>query len=661
MAFPLTELGEKIFLDRYALKDMDRKLEVGDTVLVITDKDTGQREIGEVGYRVGPNINIKFEDRSTKNFHIDQCERPIETPADAAWRVANAVASAESPDNHIIWRNKFMDAMNDWKFIPAGRIWAGAGDPERTYFNCYVLPSPHDSRGGIIDTFRQMTEIMSRGGGVGINLSTLRPRKAIVRGVNGRSSGAVSWGGLYSYGTGLIEQGGSRRGALMLILEDWHPDILEFIDAKKEAGKITNANISVGISDEFMTAVANNDVWDLVFPDTSDPDYDYDWHGDIDEWENKLKRKVIVYKTVKARELWNKIVESAWASAEPGIWFKGQSNRFSNSFYYPKGKLQGTNPCGEQPLPEWGVCNLGAINLSKFVKDGGVDWSDLGDTVATAIRFLDDVIDTTPYFYYENERQQKAERRIGLNTMGLADMLIQLGIRYGSDESITFIDDLYSFIARKAYSTSSDLAVEKGKFPLYKEDILNSGYMRQLPEYLRLVIKRQGLRNVTLLTQAPNGTIGTMVGTSTGIEPFFSFKWFRKSRLGVHEENMEIAQEWLQNNPGKVLPEYFVTAMQLSPREHVQVQAAIQRWVDSAISKTVNCPNDYTIDQVAEVYELMYELGCKGGTIYRDNSRTEQVLIIPEGEECPTCHEKTLIKESGCETCSNCGYSVCKL
>lgn len=684
MSFELSDLGYKIFYDRYALKDTHKDFYPGDQVLVITDKDSGQRELGYVVHNnnhVSANpadwnrYAVKIGDE-IKDYHKDLVEKPIETPTEAAWRVANAVASVESSDSNTPfasdfrseqerWANKFFGIMNDWKFIPAGRIWAAAGNPAPlTYFNCYVLPSPKDSRSGIVDTLKQMIEIMSRGGGVGINLSTLRPKKAIVRGVNGHSSGAVSWGGMYSYGTGLIEQGGSRRGALMLILDDWHPDILDFIDSKREAGKITNANISVGISDEFMEAVKNDESWDLIFPDTSSKHYDLEWDGDIKKWaENSLLREhygIKIYKTVSARLLWRKIIESAWASAEPGIWFRGKSNRASNSWYYDE--LICTNPCGEMPLPAWGVCNLGSINLAKFVDKGEVDWQGLQDTIKIAVRFLDDAIDATPYFYDENEAQQKKERRIGLNTMGLAEMLIKLQLRYGSDESVDFINRLYELIARTAYIASWEIAQEKGSFPAFDHmKYLDSGYMKSMPEIVRGLISNGGIRNAVLLTQAPNGTTGTMVGTSTGIEPFFSFKWLRKSRLGVHEENMEIAQDWLQYHPGEPLPPYFTTAMQLSPEEHVKVQAAIQRWVDSAISKTVNCPGEYTTEQVAKVYELMYDLGCKGGTIYRDKSRSEQILMIPQGEECPECHKATLVNESGCETCSNCGYSLCKL
>ncbi|MBL8146046.1 MAG: hypothetical protein JNL34_06655 [Anaerolineae bacterium] len=902
-----------------------------------------------------------------------------------------------------------IEVAEDHSFVSAGVVVS----------NCYVVPSPRDSRRGIIDTLSQMTEIMSRGGGVGINISSLRPRHSYVKGVNGRSSGAVSWGALYSFVTGLIEQGGSRRGALMLILDDWHPDVFDFINSKRTAGKITNANISVGVSDRLMDAVKADADWELMFPDTHAPNYDADWDGNVEQWIAN-GGATQVYRTVKAREVWNAIIESAWTSAEPGVFFRERYNKESNSWYfapiiatnpcvtgetlvstengymqarnlqvgmkirtpaglhpiekiynngiqkifrvefsdggslectadhklkvvrgkkyewvaaqnlqtgdkvlvmpneafnsprrlpeeairyiekrhlnvadihdrrlglmvgtvlgdgslrkmksrnsyayvcsiafgvreqawlevvqghledmgvhstlnrsakdfpvgdgtvvthqalrlYPyklgtllakigvplnlhapqkyipdalmsldreflAGVLDGlfstdgnvslkrdnpllrfttsseklaqqvrllllqfgihgriyhterdldlqydgrsmagtgvkydlvimnegiarfyseiglSNPdkaarlkdaaenwhfngaswlasvvsvedtgrqeevydvfepntitwvtngyvsldCGEQGLPGFGVCNLGAINLAKFYDEARNDvaWDDLDRAVRYATRFLDDVIDSTPYFFDENRQQQLGERRVGLNNMGLAELLIRLGVRYGSDESVALIDKLYGFIARASYETSVELAAEKGAFPQFDaEKFLQSGFMQSMPEDVRQKVRQNGIRNVTLLTQAPTGTTGTMVNTSTGIEPFFSWIYYRKSRLGLHEEQVPLVQEWREAHPGQSeLPDFFVTAMDLSPTEHVRVQAAIQRWVDSSISKTANLPNNYTIEQTRELYEYMYELGCKGGTVYRDGSRDEQVLML-KGDE----------------------------
>ncbi len=633
----LHDLGYKIFLDRYAQKDMTRSsLAVGDTVIVVVNAKTGQREIGKVIALDLPQVTVKLLAGEAVVRDLEHVDKPIETqPEQMMTRVARGVAAIEAnPAKQEEWSEKFRWLLDDWKFVPGGRILTAAGtDQDLTFYNCYVIPSPNDSREGIMTTLTQMTEIMSRGGGVGINLSTLRPRHAYVKGVNGRSSGAVSWGGLYSFVTGLIEQGGSRRGALMLILNDWHPDVINFINSKRHSGKITNANISVGVSDKLMDAVAADEDWELLFPDTRDPDYDQLWDGDLETWI-AAGRQIVNYKTIKARELWDAMIESAWSSAEPGVWFRERSNKMANSWYFNPQIC--TNPCGEQPLGAFSVCNLGAINLSRFYDEAAQDvaWDDLRKTVRYSTRFLDNVIDTTPYFFQENKDVQLSERRVGLGTMGIAELMLKLGVRYGSDESVELIDEIYKTIAVASYETSSDLAVEKSAFPMFDaEKFLESGFMQAMPGEVREKVRRDGIRNVTLLTQAPTGTTGTMVNTSTGVEPFFSWVYYRKSRLGLHEEQVPIVKEWRAAHPETdELPDYFVTAMDLAPQEHVKVQGAFQRWIDSAISKTCNVPNDYTVEQVSELFKYMYELGCKGGTIYRDGSRDEQVLML-KGDE----------------------------
>jgi ribonucleoside-diphosphate reductase alpha chain len=625
----LNDLGEMIFLDRYALKDMSKKsLTVGDTVIVCVNQKSRQREIGTVKAVNGDRVAIELRDGSHTEQGLEDVDKPLETtPEEMMARVARGIAAMEqTPELKQEWEANFKWLLDQWRFVPGGRILNAAGtDQKLTFFNCYVVPSPKDSRRGIVETLQQMMEIMSRGGGVGINLSSLRPRHAYVKGVNGRSSGSVSWGGLYSFVTGLIEQGGSRRGALMLITNVWHPDILDFIDAKREAGKITNANISVGITDAFMEALEKDADWPLVFPDPMHPAYNSDWDGDLEKWKS-AGRPVLVHKVVKARDVWNRIIASAWTSAEPGVFFIDRANKQSNSWYFSQ--LVCTNPCGEQPLPAWGICNLGAINLGRFATDSGeVAWEELRQAIRYSVRFLDNVIDATPYFFEENQRQQQAERRVGLGLMGLAELLVRCRVRYGSEESIRFIDKIGEFIATEAYLASCDNAAEKGSFPLLQADkLLQSGFMQSMPEHVREAVRQKGLRNVTLLTVAPTGTTGTMVNTSTGIEPYFAWSYFRKSRLGVHEERVSVAEDWDRENPGKPLPSWFVNAMELTPDEHVRVQAALQRWIDSAISKTCNVPTEYTVDETRKLYETMYRLGCKGGTIYRDGSRDEQVL-----------------------------------
>ncbi len=637
----LEGLSEKIFLDRYAMKDADtNNTKVGDVVLVLTKDDPKfpTKEVGEVIERKDQYVKVQLRSGQIVDSDIEKLTLTIEKTPEEMWdRLAGAMASVEAPEKQKEWQKNFRYILDDWKLVPGGRIAAGAGaSDELTLFNCYVIPSPHDSRGGIMQTLTEMTEIMSRGGGVGINLSSLRPRRAIVKGVSGSSSGAVSWGGLFSYTTGLIEQGGSRRGALMLMINDWHPDLLDFITVKQTMGLVTNANLSVCVSNGFMKAVKEDLDWDLVFPDTNDPEYDEKWDGNLDKWKS-MGKAVKHVRTVRARDVWHTIIESAWKSAEPGVVFMEYYNEMSNSWYF--NPIICTNPCGEQGLPAWGVCNLSAVNLSKFYdeKNHDVNWDELGKVVRYSVRFLDNVIDRTPYHFEENEANQKNERRVGLGSMGLAELMIKLQIRYGSPESLEFLDKLYGFMAKEAYIASSEIAGEKGSFEAYEEEkFLQSGFMKNIVQTFPEVgasIQKHGMRNVTVITQAPTGSTGTMVGTSTGIEPYFAFEYFRQSRLGYDKQLVPIAQAWKDQHPDQPLPNYFVTSMEMSAEDHIRVQAAIQRWVDSSISKTANAPHDFTVEETKNLYELAFDLGCKGVTIYRDGSRDVQVLSTNSKDE----------------------------
>lgn len=932
MAYQLEGLRKDVFYDRYALKD-------------------------ENGHRV--------EDTPEEMWH----------------RVAKSIAAVETTvEKKREWEEKFYSVLEGFQFVPGGRILTGAGSGvELTFYNCYVIPSPEDSRAGIFESVRTMVEIMSRGGGVGVNLSSLRPRGEYVRGVNGTASGAVSFGGLYSFATGLIIQGGSRRGALMLMLNDDHPDVEEFITVKRTMGQITNANLSVCVSDRFMEAVENDGDWDL-------------------KWNGK------VYRTIKARHLWHLICESAHASGEPGMVFMERINKESNSWYFenlisvnpcvtgdtrvattvglrtiqqlyesqqqvavqldsrlseqtsstvtqvvqtgvkdiyrlrteegytlrltadhrvrtergwieaqqlqkgerlllqnrggafgavgdqeyghllgwyvgdghynvskdavvfsffgqekkelasvfaasvnrvvaaangastmntsttsvgvgvvdvadrdearvtsgvstsadsaaklavpapvwegtqamqrgflqalftadghvagstekgvsvrlssisttlleevqqlllnfgitsrvyenrreaqtrlmPNGKggmaayecnaqhdlviskaalpvfaeqigfitsakqeklqsllsqyvrgpyqqefiatfealeSQGqemvydlTEPvshsfsanglvvhnCGEQPLPAWGVCNLGAVNLAAFVDEatGQLDREGLGRAVRIAMRFLDNVVDGTPYFYKENEEAQMKIRRTGLGTMGLADALIKAKVRYGSDEGVAWAEEVYAIIRDEAYRASVDISREKGPFPVFdREKYLQGRFIQQLPKDIQEGIAKHGIRQGVLLTQAPTGTTSILSGVSSGIEPVYDFAFKRKDRLGEHLVYHPLYEKWKNANPdAKEAPAYFVTAKTLTPLEHVKMQAVAQKYTDASISKTVNAPNDHTIEAVEELYMKAYKLGCKGVTYYRDGSRDVSVLnsIDDKGKE----------------------------
>jgi len=655
------ELGRIIFLDRYSIKDKREDITLGDLVIVITKEDRKypKKDLGIVKEMISADkaklhMLTGIYAETDNNFEFEQeifkCDKPREAISDAHRRIAKAVASVETKEeNKTKYFEEFFEALDKKYIQPAGRIMTGANIDTRanytsnlTLFNCYVLPSPLDSRKSIVkDSLHQMVEVMSRGGGVGMALSALRPRYAYVKGVHGKSSGSVSWAGLFSYATGLIEQGGSRRGALMLMQWDWHPDVIEFISSKTVAGQIENANISIMISDSFMEAVKNNGDWNLEFPDYENPAYsdiyDKQWTGDLQAWK-EAGYPTKIYKTLKAREFWNKLITSAHASAEPGIVFMERYNKESNSYYF--NKIICTNPCGEQGLPAWGVCNLGHLYLASFLEEESqdelgptykVNWFELRKAARILTRFLDNVIDLTPYHFQENEDNQKNERRVGGGTLGLGEMLIKLRLRYGSDESLVFIDELYKAISSEMYKESARIAKEKGAFPKFNANkFLDSGFMKKMPEDVRQMVRENGIRNVTLITQAPTGTVGSMLSTSTGIEPYYAFKFYRQSRLGFHEVLIPLAQAYKTNGH---LPNFFVSAMELEPMEHIKVQAAVQKWTDSSISKTANAPADYTVEQTAQLYEKAYELGCKGVTIYRDNSRNEQVLSVDSDTE----------------------------
>ena len=473
-----------------------------------------------------------------------------------------------------------------------------------------------------------------------LDFNDLRERNAIVKGVNGRSSGAVSWAELFvlvaqllqkekvdnvdfaeifSHITNLIIQGGSRRGALMLINEVESPTVNKFIERKRKAGYLEGANISVGISDNFMDKVT------------------------------EAKGPQLSTKEAKeAQRTWDNLIESAWSSAEPGIVWLERYNKESNSWYY--NEIVATNPCGEQGLPEWGVCNLGHFVLPRFYDEAtnDVNWEDLEKAVKTAVRLQDNIIDYTDYFLEENREVQMSERRVGIGSMGLGTLLVKMELRYGSEEGNEFTDRLYKFIAKNAYEASIELAEEKGAFPAFEyEKFVQSGFMkRMLKEFPELDegLKKHGIRNVTLLTQAPTGSTATMLenvpmmrddfgGVSTGIEPYFSWSYWRASRLGNSEQIVPIAKDYMDAygiEEVEDLPEHFVTAMELTPEEHVGVQAVIQKWTDSSISKTANVPSEFTVEQTSDLYLKGYELGLKGVTIYRDGSRDTQVLATKE-------------------------------
>lgn len=681
----MQDYQERIQLDRYAVKDQDAQPQMGDTVIAsipkVSEKDGKDEESRELavitsisktdgGADAEYSVALRNKNKPQDEWEVKgglrrgQLEVLVEkTYADICRRVANGIIK-NTPDD-IQFRDAIFEIMSAEMFVPAGRILSGVGrdDLTLTLFNCYVFPPPHDSRVGIAKHWQLIFDTFSMGGGIGWHCSSLRPKGAVVRKVNGRSSGSVSWMEQFSQITGAVEQGGSRRGASLQGLWVWHPDIIEFVEVKskriefeledgsgrkisRNANLLENSNVSVLISDKFMEAVKADAMWDLVFPDIDDPTYDETWKGDLDEWLEAGK-KIIVHRRVKAKWLWELIIKKAWEAGEPGIIFMDRANKMSNSYYY--NKISCTNPCGEELLPPFGVCNLGHLHLAKFIRVDAeqfpdqeidsesaikkVDFDKLREVIFLAVKFLDNITDLNHYHMPENEELQKKERRIGLGVLGYGELLVRLGLRYGSPEAEKFTHFLFRRFSKYSYLASVELAKTRGAFPAFDgEKFLESGFMKIHDEEVREEVRKHGIRTVTVNTIAPTGTVGTMLNTTTGIEPYFMAEWTARSRVGVAEEEAGVMSE-LKRKFGKGLPSYFATTDTVTPEEHIRIQAAAQRWIDASISKTVNMPNSATLEDAGRVYNLLYDLGCKGGTIYRDLSRDKQVLYRKDKEK----------------------------
>jgi len=566
-------------------------------------------------------------------------------PSESSWsevarRVARALASVEkSPEAKEKWEEKFFNVINEGYFIPGGRVIRGAGAEYETstLFNCFHIglkpnnkEHGRDSLASILDTLKRLCVIAAAGGGVGITLSVLRPNGATIRGTGGITLGPVAWLETFDSAVATLTQSGSRRAALLMLLHDWHPDVLEYINVKRDTSRLQHMNLSVAVSDSFIQAVKNDGTWDLVFPDTTHPKYDAEWDGNIAAWREK-GYPVIGYKTVKARELWSQICTSAWASAEPGLIFLDRANalRTVETEY-----LTGCNACAEQILPEDGVCNLGSLNLNALSDEFGVIQPKLFiDVIATAVRILDNVIDLSGYPFLNIAVTQKFTRRIGIGTMGLADLLIKRKHRYGSQESLKDISSLYRAIANAVYKESALLAQERGPAPAYEPKMLERPFLQKLDEDVREAIERFGLRNCVLLTAPPTGTTSIVAGASSGIEPIFAFEYERHDRMGVHKVVYPPYAAWKEANPGKTIPPYFVTAHDVTLKEHILVEAAVQEWVDASISKTLNAPKEVTPKEVEDAFLFAYDAGLKTISFYRDGSREGVLRKVEEKKE----------------------------
>jgi ribonucleoside-diphosphate reductase alpha chain len=540
---------------------------------------------------------------------------PRDQTVEDTWRrIARDLASVEQdPD---LWEERFYAALEDFKFLPAGRIVAGAGTARSvTLFNCFVMGTIPDSMGGIFDMLKEAALTMQQGGGIGYDFSTIRPKGASVSGVAADASGPLSFMDVWDAMCRTIMSAGSRRGAMMATMRCDHPDIEAFISAKADAARLRMFNLSVLVTDDFMAAVKAGRSWDLVFDGR-------------------------VYRTLEARDLWNRIMQATYDYAEPGVIFIDRINAANNLAYCET--IAATNPCGEQPLPPYGACLLGSINLARLVRDpfgpgAGIDAAALADLVGMAVRMMDNVVDASRFPLPQQEAEAQAKRRIGLGVTGLADALLMTGLRYGSEEAARQTEDWLHAIARAAYLVSVQLAREKGAFPLFEaKPYLASGTMQAMDADIREAVAAHGIRNALLTSIAPTGTISLFAGNvSSGIEPVFAYSYTRRvlQKDGSHTEEEVVdyaVQMWRDLKGDAPLPDHFVNAQTLAPADHVRMQAAAQKWVDSSISKTINCPEDISFEDFKDVYMQAWDMGCKGCTTYRPNDVTGSVLSISE-------------------------------
>jgi ribonucleoside-diphosphate reductase alpha chain len=534
------------------------------------------------------------------------------TMADTWARVAKALAVPER--DPAAWAPKFEEALRDFRFLPAGRILAGAGTGRTvTLHNCFVMGTIGDDMSAIFAHLREAALTMQQGGGIGYDFSTLRPKGAPVKGVGADASGPLSFMEVWDSMCRTIMSAGARRGAMMATLRCDHPDIEDFITAKQTQGRLTNFNVSVLATDAFMTAVKADQEWPLQFGGK-------------------------VYKTVRARALWDKIMRATYDNAEPGVIFIDRINARNNLYYCEN--IAATNPCGEQPLPPYGTCLLGSINLVRLIKapftrEAHLDESELADLVATAVRMLDNVIDVSKYPVDEQRREAEQKRRIGLGITGLADALIMCGLRYGSAEAVAMTRRWMQALRDAAYNASVDIAAEKGPFPLFdREKYLAGETIRTLPRALQDRIAAHGIRNALVTSIAPTGTISLFADNiSSGLEPVFSFAYTRHVTMrdgGKRaEEVSDYAYRLFRDMNGEAsLPDYFVDAQGLLPDEHLAMQAAVQDYVDSSISKTINVPENFPFAALSDVYMKAYDLGCKGCTTYRPSAVRGAVLEV---------------------------------
>ena len=536
-------------------------------------------------------------------------------------RIAKSLSKNEKDPEK--WEKEFYNILEDFKFLPGGRIIANAGTKLEsvTMFNCYVMNDIEDSIEGIFDTVKNAALTQKQGGGVGFDFSTIRPKDSSIAGCGAQASGPISFMQVLDATCRTIMSAGQRRGAQMGIMRCDHPDIEEFIKAKHENNAFKMFNLSVAITDKFIEAVQNNKDWELVF-------------------------KGKIYKTIKANDLWDLIMKSTYDYAEPGFILIDRINKFNNLYYCET--IRATNPCGEQPLPSFGACLLGSVNLTRFVKKpfttkAEVMYKELAETVKTAVRLLDNVIDVSIFPLPQQDKEAKSKRRMGIGLTGLADLFICMKVKYGSTQSIELAEKIMQTITYAAYESSSDIAVEKGAFEAFDKDkYIKSTFIQTLPEFIQEKIKLQGIRNSHLTSIAPTGTISLLAGNiSSGLEPAFAFHYNRKIRNTVETDVTEVevtdySYRLYRNHINKDvisdsdLPEYFVSSNNIDPLDHLEIQSILQKYIDSSISKTINIPVDYPFDKFKDIYLQAYKKGLKGCTTFRPSQHIAGILTLKD-------------------------------
>jgi len=588
-----------------------------------------------------------------RNYRYHNQDQIIDQTIEDTWRrIAASVASLEhnKPD---YWQQQFYDQLKGFRFLPGGRIQAGCGTTKKvTLFNCFVMGTIEDSMEGIFNSLKEGALTMQLGGGVGYDFSTLRPAGTPAR-VTGRiASGPVSFMHTWDAMCKTILSSGNRRGAMMATLRCDHPDIETFIEAKRDKTALRNFNLSVLVTDAFMHAVKQHQDWPLVFPVTDQQKVNdgssivyRSWPGHTGDVPCE------VVKTVPAGELWEKITRASYDYAEPGVLFIDRINRENNLYY--RETISATNPCGEIPLPPYGACNLGSINLTQYIENPFSSHSrftmdDFIDTVKIAVRMLDNVIDLSEYPLEAQQDQAQGSRRIGLGITGLADAFTMLGFKYGDSASLGWTKDIMQSLRDHAYIASVELAKERGPFPFFEnQKYLQGNFIKSLPTDIRKGIEQYGIRNSHLIAIAPTGTISLLANNvSSGIEPIFNLHYERTVLNNNHSTTVyrltDYACQLWQNmyEPAPPLPDGFIIAHQLAPEKHVEMQALVQSFVDNAVSKTINIPQDYSYAAFESVYRLAYDKGLKGCTTFRPNPVTGEIL---------SSHPHNLISGSCCE------------